>query len=42
MMLVRSEGIHISNKYKIQIEPLQFEWDRFLPTLEKGFPRNIE
>ena len=35
--LVRTETIHISNKYKTQTEPTQFEWDKFLPTL-RGFP----
>ena len=35
---VRYEAMHISNKYKIQIEPLQFNWDKFLSTLEKEFP----
>ena len=35
---VRTKAIHNSNKYKTQIEPPQFEWDRFLPTLEKDFP----
>ena len=34
---IRTKAIQISNKYKIQIEPIQFEWDRFLPTLEKDF-----
>ena len=23
---------------KVQIEPFYFEWDRFIPTLEKEFP----
>ena len=31
MTQVRTKAIHISNKYKIQIEPIQFEWDKFLP-----------
>ena len=31
------KAIHISNKYKIQVEPIQFEWDKFLPALEKDF-----
>ena len=38
MTQVRTEAIHISNKYRIQIEPIQFEWDRILATLEKDFP----
>ena len=37
MSQVRIKAIHISNKYKIQIEPIQFELDRFFPTLEKDF-----
>ena len=37
MMQIRTEAIHIVIKYKIQIEPIQFEWDKFLPTLEKDF-----
>ena len=37
MIQIRIEVIHISNKYKIQIESIQFEWDRFLLTLEKDF-----
>ena len=32
------EPICISNKHNIQIEPLHFEWDRFIPILEKEFP----
>ena len=35
MTQVRTKAIYISNKYKIQVEHIQFEWDRFLPTLEK-------
>ena len=35
MSEVRTEAIHISNKYKIQTEPIQIEWDKFLPVLEK-------
>ena len=42
MTQVRTEAIPISYKYKIKIEPIQFEWDRFLPTLKKGFSRHIE
>ena len=35
---VTNKATCISNKYKIQIEPLEFEWDKFIPTLEKDFP----
>ena len=35
---VRDETTFIRNKYKIQIDPLQFDWDKFLPPLEKDFP----
>ena len=38
MSQARNIAIHISSKYKIQMEPIQFEWDKFLPTLEKDFP----
>ena len=38
---VRTKAIHYSNKHKIQIEPIQFEWDRFLFTLEKDFPERL-
>ena len=34
MVWVRTESIHIRNKLKIQVEPIQFEWDSFLPTIE--------
>ena len=37
MSEVRKEAIYISNKYKIQIERIQFEWDEFLPIPEKNF-----
>ena len=37
MIQVRPEAIHISNKYRIQIEPVQYVWDRHLLTLEKDF-----
>ena len=33
MTQARTKAIHIGNKYKIQIECIQYEWDRFLPTL---------
>ena len=35
---IRTKAIHISSKYKIQIEPIHFEWDTLPPTLEKNFP----
>ena len=38
MIQVRTEAMHFNNKYKIPIEPIQFEWDRFLPTLENDLP----
>ena len=33
--------IHISNKYKVQREPLHLKWYRFIPTLKKKFPHII-
>ena len=36
MTRVRTEAIHISNKYKVQIEPLHFGWDRFFPCLRRS------
>ena len=42
MSQVGTEAIYISNKYKIQIEPIWFELDKFLSTLEKGFSGNTE
>ena len=38
MSQVRTQTIHSSNKCKIQIKPIQFGWDKFLPTLEGSFP----
>ena len=38
MSQIRKEVINISNKCKIQIEPIQLERDRFISTLEKDFP----
>ena len=38
MTPVRNEAIHISNKYKLQLQHLYFEWEMFIPTLEKEFP----
>ena len=35
---LRDEATYINNKYIIQIEPMQFKWDKFLPMLEKDFP----
>ena len=35
---VRNKATYISNKYTIQIESLQFKWNKFLPTLEKEIP----
>ena len=37
MNQVGNEAIHISTKYTVQLEPLYFEWDKFIPTLEKEF-----
>ena len=37
MSQVRTEAIHICNKHKIQTEPIQFECNKFLPTLGKDF-----
>ena len=37
MIQVRAKAKHISNKYKIHIESIQFKWYRFLPILEKDF-----
>ena len=39
---VRTKTIHISNKSKIQIEPIQFEWEEFPSNLRKGFARNTK
>ena len=38
MKWVISDAIHISNKYKVQLEPFHFECEAFIPTLEKEFP----
>ena len=38
MTQVGTKSMHIGNKYKIQIEHIQFEWDKIFPTLEKDFP----
>ena len=38
MTQVRTEVIHISNKYKMQVEHIQFEWDRFLHIFDQDFP----
>ena len=35
---VSIEAICFCKKYPIQIEPLCFEWNMFVPKLEKGFP----
>ena len=32
---VRNEATYISNKYKIQIDTMQFKWEKLLPNLEK-------
>ena len=37
MNQVRNKAIYISYKYKIQIEPIQFQLDKFLPSLEIDF-----
>ena len=39
---VRNEAIHISNKYKVQLEPFYFEWERFILMLEKRVPGYIK
>ena len=38
MSELRTKAICLSNKHKIQIEPIQFEWDKFLSTFGKDFP----
>ena len=35
---VRNEAKHIRKWYKVQIEFLHSEWDKFILTLEKEFP----
>ena len=42
MSKARNEAIYINNKYKIEIEPVQFEWDMFLPTLEKDVSEMLD
>ena len=37
MKQVRNEATHNSSKYKVQLEPFNSEWERFIPTLEKEF-----
>ena len=37
MTQVKHEAIHISNKYKVQLEPFYFRWERFIPSSEKEF-----
>ena len=37
MKQIGSKAIHISNKYKVQLEPFYFKWEAFIPTLEKEF-----
>ena len=38
MKWVGKQSLHISKRYKVQLETLYFEWERFILTLEKGFP----
>ena len=35
---VNRDARYIGTKYSVQIGPLYFEWDKFIPTLEKHFP----
>ena len=35
---VSSKANCISNKYNVQIGPLYFKCDKFIPTLERQFP----
>ena len=35
---INGEARYISTKYSVWIDPLYFEWDKFIPTLEKHFP----
>ena len=35
---VNREAIYIGIKYSVKMEPMYFEWDKFIPTLEKHFP----
>ena len=32
------ESIYISSKYSLQVDPLHFEWVKFIPALEKHLP----
>ena len=34
---VNIEARYIGSKYSLQIDPLYFEWDTFIPTFEKDF-----
>ena len=36
MKQAKSNAIHISNKCKVELEPFYFEWETFIPTLEKA------
>ena len=42
MTQVRTEAIHISNKYKIQVDPIQIKWDRIPSHIRKGFSGHIK
>ena len=35
---VNRDAICIGTKYSVKIEPMHFEWEEFIPTLEKHFP----
>ena len=35
---VNREVMYIGTKYSIQIDPIYFDWDTFIPTLESHFP----
>ena len=38
MQEVNTEARHISSKYRVQIDPLHFKWNTFIPILEENFP----
>ena len=42
MIEVRNEAAYISNKYKIQKEPMQLKWNKFLPTQKKRIPAHSQ
>ena len=39
---VKRDTINIGIKYSVKIKPMYFQWDKFIPRLEKHYPNIVQ